>query len=120
MNPEELTRAGISAWYAIALAHDKALFYLSVAGIAVLNWFRSELTTDTTRFLYVVASIGFLLVILAMSGIFNQNRLVIEQKLAGQQPDSRLLTALDFIAVLAFNIGWICAVALSLTLLSGK
>ncbi|WIG82415.1 hypothetical protein KFZ68_07015 [Photobacterium damselae] len=113
---KEFRAAAYNAFYATKLERDKHLFSISSAGLGFLITLAttigfSDIYAITVFFLAIVS---FLVCICAVLYIFTANADHLVSVMEGSSESSKLLSRLDFTALLSFVLGMIFSVFIGL------
>lgn len=100
--------AGVEAWYATSLEHDKSIFALSGGGIGLLITLFTAFGTSSllTLWLYGLAVFCFVACLVILLVIFRKNRNHIEELLVSTTViDDKILKRLDLAVLCVFGVG---------------
>ncbi|MGP7732863.1 hypothetical protein [Oceanimonas smirnovii] len=118
----EFNLAALNAWYATRLERDKHLFSVSSLGLGILVTLATSIgfSDFPSLVVFALAAICFLLCISSVLWIFHENSNYLMKVVNGSDERSKLLSALDNIAVSSFLLGMIFSVLLGLFSLVSK
>lgn len=102
--------ACVESWFATRMELDKSLLTLSAGGVGILVGFMSDagLRSIESLILYIFSLISFLICIAAVLYVLKANSGYLEkinQEYEDVQSGSKLLSAIDTIAVISFGVG---------------
>ncbi len=104
----EFYSAGLTAWYATRLEHDKSLLTLSAGGVGLLMTLMTTVGVSSVEslVLYICALVAFLVCLIAVLIIFRKNADHLEEVISGTaNQNDRTLSRLDSVGAWAFSIG---------------
>lgn len=103
--------AKVSAWFNTKLEYDKSLLVLSTGAIGLLITLLTTTNVGSTTLLciFVVAIACFLFCIIFILAIFSWNAKHLEELIAGNNKNNRILAILDNLAIFFFIVGVVLA-----------
>lgn len=114
----EFYSAGLTAWYATRLEHDKSLLTLSAGGIGLLMTLMTTVGVSSAEslVLYVCALVAFLVCLSAVLVIFKKNSDHLEEAIVGTaSQNDPTLSRLDAIGIWAFAFGVVFSVVIGIS-----
>ncbi|MER0214745.1 MAG: hypothetical protein DU481_00820 [Nitrosomonas sp.] len=103
--------AKVNAWFNTKLEYDKSLLVLSTGAIGLLITLLTVTNVGSTTLLYifVLAIACFLLCIILILAIFSWNAKHLEELIAGNNKNNKILAILDRLSIFVFIVGVLLA-----------
>lgn len=114
----EFYSAGLAAWYATRLEHDKSLLTLSAGGIGLLMTLMTTVGVSSAEslVLYLCALVAFLVCLSTVLVIFRKNAVHLEDVMVGTATqDDPALSRLDAVGTWSFAFGVVFSVVIGIS-----